>query len=128
MIKATYKIKHLTGGLLTASEGESRAILARCMLVGRPGAGVVTEDLYYLIHKQEAETDRQTLGMSWAFETSKPALTVTLPLPRPHLLNPSQTTLQTRDKALKYTSLWEPFSFKPPPNSRVQSIADRKSW
>jgi hypothetical protein len=56
-------------------------IMAGSMAVSRHGAGTVAENLH-LIHKQEVES----LGVAWAFETSKPAPKDT-PLPtRPHLL------------------------------------------
>lgn len=35
MIKATYRRKYLTGGLLTASESESMITMVRSMVAGR---------------------------------------------------------------------------------------------
>lgn len=43
MTRATYKKKHLTGGLLAAPEGESVLMVGTWQQEGRPGAGAVAE-------------------------------------------------------------------------------------
>jgi hypothetical protein len=50
--------------------------------------------------EEERETERQRLGLTWAFETPT----------RPHLL----IMVVSIDQAFKYMSLWEPFLFRPP--------------
>ena len=46
MIKATYKIKHLNGGLFTVTEGEAMSIIPQNMVKSRHNAGVVAERLH----------------------------------------------------------------------------------
>jgi hypothetical protein len=53
-----YKGKGLVGDLLTVSKGESMTIVPGSMAGGRHGAGAVAMSLH-LIHKQEAEKERQ---------------------------------------------------------------------
>jgi hypothetical protein len=81
MTKVTYKINHLTGGVLTVSEGESMASVVDSMAgrqAGRQGVRAVAESLY--IHKLEEE------GLAWTFETSKPTPNGTHFPTRSHLL------------------------------------------
>lgn len=49
MTKAAYERKHLTGGLLAVSEGESMIIMAGRQMLGQQLI------VYLLIHRQEAE-------------------------------------------------------------------------
>jgi len=46
MTQATYKIKHLIGGLLTASEGESTMVIMGDIAAGSHGAGAVAKSLH----------------------------------------------------------------------------------
>ena len=46
MIKATYKRKHLIGGLFTVTEGEAMSIIPQNMVESRHSAGVVAERLH----------------------------------------------------------------------------------
>jgi hypothetical protein len=46
MIKATYKRKHLNGGLFTVTEGEAMFIIPQNMVESRHSAGVVAERLH----------------------------------------------------------------------------------
>jgi len=62
---------------------------------------------------------RETLGLAWAFETSKPTGDDTFPPTKPYLL-----ILLKRcpdDHPFKYMSLWGPFLFKPPHTAFVET-------
>jgi hypothetical protein len=60
MTEAAYKSKHLTGILLTVSEGESIIIMlaGAWQQASRYGAGAVAEGLH-LIHNQQSEKEKR---------------------------------------------------------------------
>ena len=109
MTKAIYRGKHLTGGLLTVSEGKT-------MMWGWGGsrqAGMVLE-LYMTAPSRPVSFRRRGV---WFWH----GLLKSQSLPQWHTSfnkaippNPSQTVQLTDGQAFKYMSLWGPFLFKLP--------------
>lgn len=70
MVKATYKRKHLIGGLLTDSEDESMTIVVGAWhQAGRHGVAAVSERSY-LLHRQQSgswgQKDKGERERRWA--------------------------------------------------------------
>lgn len=62
MTKATDRRKHLTGGLLTVSEGYT-AIMVGSRAAGRLGARAVAESLHRELQAGDRETEETVPGM-----------------------------------------------------------------
>lgn len=86
MTKATDKLKHLTGDLLTVSEGQTMTIKAGSMVAGRDGARVAAESLH-LLGQRKAEKEPRHSFSSKAI-----------------LPNLSQTVQPTGNQTFKYMS------------------------
>lgn len=70
MTEAIYKRKHLTGGLLKISEGESMVILAGGLAAGRHGTGEEAESLIICklqgVEEGERKGRKREGGKDWA--------------------------------------------------------------
>jgi hypothetical protein len=103
MTKATYKRKHLTGNLLTVSEGESMTTMVGSMAAGRQAWQWSSNWLKTYMWDNNPNVERKPTGTLWASETSKPTLLGTSPPTRPHVLILPK---QFHPLGTKYLSIW----------------------